>query len=708
MQYTLLLDPSCYHSFACYLASAQFNFPAKIEIAADVNIENRLVSEEYNLSKFKDKKLQIATLDTKPVLIVNIGNDLIKIKGIRAILLYIYRYTIKDIDNFYNIYHYFDLLERLEALLTGVNKLHIDNILQKLDDHLSTSDYLLDKITPVDIYLYSMLSAMHNFHWKNLSKFHSNLHMFANHLSKFKLTQQFYDYSTQPYDNLSVDIKKCKNYYIATAIAYTNGLPHLGHVYEMIISDVIARYHSIIGKNVLLGVGSDEHGQKIANTASKHGKLPIEICNEYQSKFVECYKSMNVDYSIFTRTTSDKHKKLCRFMWEKIKNKGDIYLNRYRGWYNEREETFIAPNEAKLNDYKDPQNGMPYQIMEEESYFFRMSKYQHKLIEYIDSNPHFIQPEIRRNDIIARLSVPLEDLSISRTSFSWGIKVPDSDNHIMYVWFDALLNYITAVSDNDCNVSDYWPPEMIIIGKDISWFHSVILSTILMAADLPLPKSIICHGFIHASDGRKMSKSFQNVIDPMELLMAFPCDTIRYYLIKSCILGQDIKFGTDFLTDAHNNELSDCIGNLVHRVTGLCAKFCDSKVPEINTSVTLQKPFQVMKVLNKIQDFYAKNDLYNATNFAVDAWRETNKYLTNISPWSISDKCIQNEAIRVLLNSIYILAHLIYPVIPESSNEIFARLHTPKRMLSKLSPWFDNLASGTKIEVRDVLFTKIT
>jgi methionyl-tRNA synthetase len=328
------------------------------------------------------------------------------------------------------------------------------------------------------------------------------------------------------------------NFYITTAINYTNGPAHMGHAYEAATSDVIARFHRLLGEPTYFVTGSDEHGQKIAQAAADQNKEPIDICNYYVTGFQVLNQRIRISNDDYVRTTSDRHKATARAVWQKCADNGDVYLDRYTGWYNVREETFVTDNEAALTDYKDPTSGLPLKQVEEESYFFRMSKYKDALLEHIQKYPEFIQPENHRNQIVARLtSDDLRDLSISRTTFSWGIPVPQGFDakHVMYVWLDALSNYLTGVNglqiDDGQTTNDlahFWPANVHIIGKDILWFHTVIWPCLLMSANVPLPKTVFAHGFVNDKDGKKMSKSLGNVVDPHDMLDLFDVDTFRW------------------------------------------------------------------------------------------------------------------------------------------------------------------------------------
>ncbi|KAF8821339.1 methionyl-tRna synthetase [Cardiosporidium cionae] len=511
--------------------------------------------------------------------------------------------------------------------------------------------------------------------------------------------------------NLKNSIQKSKEkigkFYLTTAINYTNGPPHIGHAYEEIVSDFISRSYRMFNYDVFFLTGTDEHGQKIANTAARQGLAPIEICNRYCKEFQLLNEKLSLSNDYFIRTSDPKHKAVCQWLWEQAKSAGDIYLGVYSGWYNEREETFLSDSDAKAINYVDTVTGLPLIKMDEESYFFKMSKYQERLVQHIQDNPRFILPDSRRKDILMRLKEPLHDLSCSRNTFEWGVQVPGDPCHVMYVWFDALTNYITAVDAPDGPKMHYWPADAHVIGKDIAWFHAVVWPCILMSAGIPLPKSIVTHGFVSAADGRKMSKSLGNVVDPNDVLQRYSSDVIRFYLLREARFGGEVRYDEDGLIDLSNSDLADVLGNLVHRAISLCQKFCGGCIPEESAPDTLA-PFDFVKLADEVQTHLQNYCLDSMLESVMVACRSTNKYTTDNAPWLQKDPIQKRKTIRCILEAVYILAHFFEPVIPVAAERIFERLNTPRKTIPELSCWFNNLIPGTPIVAdKAVLFEKI-
>jgi len=489
-----------------------------------------------------------------------------------------------------------------------------------------------------------------------------------------------------------------EKYYASTAINYTNGDPHLGHAYEAICTDVIARYHRIRGRETHFVTGTDEHGQKIAGRAEAEGVTPLEVSTKYAQKFQELNKRLLVSNDDFIRTTEERHKECAQWLLQRAIDAGDVYEKEYEGWYNVREEAFVTDKDAEAADFKDASSGQPLVKMKEDSYFFRMSAYQARLVEHIKTHPEFIQPDQARELILSRLEgEELRDLSISRTTFQWGIPFPNDAAHVMYVWFDALTNYLSAVAYHkgaESELRHLWPADVHVIGKDITWFHTVIWGSMLMSAGVPLPKAVFSHGFVTDKEGKKMSKSVGNVVDPCAVLAKYPVDSIRYYLVTLSHFGSDPPFDEEELVRCHDANLASKLGNLVVRTAKLAQSYNDGLVPDAKADTI----FDVAQAVAKTDEEYKQFELKNAADYAMDLVQEVNGFLTEKEPWKhADDKPLQLAVVRSCLEAIYVVAHLLSPVIPQTAMEVFQSLNVEPVALTALSPNFDNLTPGTKL-----------
>ncbi|OII75111.1 methionyl-tRNA synthetase family protein [Cryptosporidium andersoni] len=527
-------------------------------------------------------------------------------------------------------------------------------------------------------------------------------------------------------DNSNTDVKEWQNFdyncglnkpfYLTTAINYTNGVPHIGHAYEIIVSDAIVRIARIFGYNTRFMTGTDEHGLKNATVASNNNMTPKELCDLNVIKFKEMNNKLNISTDRFIRTTDKDHYKACEEIWKRCMDNGDIYLGIYTGWYSIKEETFVTELEAKMTNYLDSITGTPLVKMDEPSYFFHLTKYLPSVHAHILENPNFIQPELLRDNILSRLDNMQNpaDLSISRITFSWGIPVPNDPQHVMYVWFDALTNYITGLNwpnEDDELWKTYWSNTIHIVGKDIVWFHCIIWPAMLMSANIPLPKTIFGHGFVTASDGKKMSKSLENVVDPLEQIELVGTDTFRYYICREGKFGYDFKFNTTSIVDYHNGELADSFGNLVSRTTNLAHKFCDGIVPTKLCNSKISKPFCPKSVLQRYGYSWNKYRLEECAQIPMHTCREVNKFLTDNAPWNKSNDLTDEdriEIIRIVLESIYYLAHLMAPFTPNACEQISSRLGTPLTIIPLLDTDFNNLKQGTPLTIGNPLFIKIS
>ena len=364
------------------------------------------------------------------------------------------------------------------------------------------------------------------------------------------------------------------NYYITTPIYYVNDVPHIGHAYTTLACDVIARFKRLDGFDVFFLTGTDEHGQKVELAAKNKGVAPKEFVDEVSQNFRSLLKCMNFSNDDFIRTTEKRHLNSCEKIWKKLLENGSIYLDKYSGWYSVRDEAFYS--EPEIVDGTAP-SGAPVEWVEEPSYFFNLSKWEDKLLKFYEENNNFILPNSRRNEVISFVKGGLKDLSVSRTSFSWGVKVPNDDDHIMYVWLDALTNYLSACnyssSHNDA-LSKFWPADIHMVGKDIVRFHAVYWPAFLMAAELPLPKKIFAHGW-WTNEGNKISKSLGNVIDPFDLVDKYGVDQIRYFLMREVPFGNDGDFSNSQLINRINSDLANSYGNLFQRVISMILKYCN-------------------------------------------------------------------------------------------------------------------------------------
>ena len=494
---------------------------------------------------------------------------------------------------------------------------------------------------------------------------------------------------------------KFKKFYITTAIDYTNSKPHLGHAYEKIIADVIAKWHKIKGEDVLFLIGTDEHGQKVERAAEASGKAPKEFVDELVEFFKELYKKLNISYDDFIRTTEKRHTKIAKEIFKKVFDKGEIYKGSYEGLYCVSCEAFFTEKDAI--DGKCPVHKTKLELIKEESYFFKLSKYQEKIIEHIVNNKNFIIPESRRNEILCRLKEPLLDLSVSRCSFKWGIPLPIDEKHVIYVWFDALLNYISAIDYPNEKFKKYWPANVQVIGKDISWFHTVIWPAILLASDIELPQTIFIHGFVNIR-GEKLSKTRDIIVDPFKLSDEYGTDALRYFLIREIPSGQDGDFSEEALKQRLNSELADTLGNLVNRVLVLVEKNFDGIVPEPfeKDKLTELALDTSKKVSSSMEDF----QFHNALN---DIWyliSEANKYINENKVWEIKDKQKLGGILYNLLETLRFVSILIYPFVPETAEKIIEQLGLEKKFSFEDLKWGE-LKPRTKIKRGEVLFKKI-
>ena len=506
-----------------------------------------------------------------------------------------------------------------------------------------------------------------------------------------------------------------KCFYITTPIYYPSAKPHMGHAYSSIVSDVIARFKRLDGYKVEFLTGTDEHGLKIQRAAEEKGVDPKKFCDEISKTFRNLSKTLNLSNTDFIRTTEDRHIKSVQNLWKILEENDEIYLSKYSGWYSVSDEAFYSENEIKEENGLNISitSGSKVEWVEEESYFFKLSKWENKLLKFYDENPNFILPKSRRNEVINFVKNGLKDLSISRKSFSWGIKVPSNNDHIIYVWLDALTNYISALNYPDIKNTKYknfWPADVHMIGKDILRFHAIYWPAFLLAANLTPPKRVYGHGWILSGE-EKMSKSKGNILDPLEIVDKYGLDPLRYYLLKEVSFGNDGSITQDKLEDCINSDLANNYGNLCQRVISFNEKNCNLLIPE-KENFKKEDLIILDKIGNNadsLRSYIDNQELSSYTNFIVDCLFDANKYFNDQEPWKKkSDVKRLNTIVYVSLEIIRKISILLNPIIPETSLKVLEVFHLKQDDIS-----FDSiknhksLKSNDKIKKIDILIKKI-
>lgn len=507
-------------------------------------------------------------------------------------------------------------------------------------------------------------------------------------------------------------------YYLTTAIHYPNGKPHIGHAYETIAADVVARFQRLRGREVRFQTGTDEHGLKMAQKARDLGKTPRKLADEMSGHFKDLFDALNISYDRFIRTTDADHHRASQAIWQAMEAKGDLYLDRYEGWYSVRDEAYYDEKELVEGDggEKVSPQGTPVEWTEEETWFFRLSRYAEPLLELLNT-PGFLEPVSRRNEMVAFIERGLQDLSVSRTSFDWGVKVPGSDGHVMYVWVDALTNYITGLGypDGGQMWDKFWPADLHLIGKDIVRFHTIYWPAFLLSADLPLPKKVFGHGFL-LNRGVKESKSAGNVTDPMELAERFGVDALRYFLMAEVTFGQDGSYSAEALVNKVNAELANSFGNLAQRTLSMIAKNMDGKLEHFTTESADET---LLATVTEACEATLPREFENL-NFSVgiEAWLRAvyacNAYVDEQAPWAL--KKTDPERMKVVLQTLFIairdLAIAIQPVVPEKAAAVLDQLGVvdANRSYADLgdADWFDALvAAGHAIDKPTPVFPRL-
>lgn len=468
-----------------------------------------------------------------------------------------------------------------------------------------------------------------------------------------------------------------KNFYITTPIYYVNDVPHIGSAYTTIACDVIARFKRLDGYNVKFMTGTDEHGQKVEKSAMNSDIDPQSFTDKVSEKFREAFKALNISNDVFIRTTENRHKLAAQAIWKKLEENGCIYLSQYSGWYCVRDEAFYTEDE--LIDGKAP-TGAEVEWVSEDSYFFNLSKWQDKLLRHYEENPDFITPASRRNEVISFVKSGLRDLSISRTTFKWGIQVPNDPAHIMYVWLDALTNYLTVVDYPNTSSDDFkkfWPADIHMVGKDIVRFHAVYWPAFLMAADIKLPKQIVSHGW-WLIEGEKMSKSLGNVVNPLELINKYSLDSTRYYLMREIPFGNDGNFSNSSFVNRNNSELANNIGNLAQRTLSMIFKNCEGKIPTTTCNVyNEQLLLQAEELKDKLRERINKHQLNYYIEDILQLASAANAFIDFSAPWNLRKNDINKmkEILYILAETIRYIAIALQPITPDSANALLDQLN---------------------------------
>ena len=475
-----------------------------------------------------------------------------------------------------------------------------------------------------------------------------------------------------------------ERFYITTPIFYPNGVPHIGHAYTAIATDVLARFQRLDGKDVFFLSGTDEHGQKMQQTAEKDGITAIELADRNSAVFRDMLARLNCSNDDFIRTTEARHKVSVHELWRRMEANGDIYLGKYGGWYSVRQEAYFDESETTVSEdgvRREPL-GSPVEWVEEESYYFRLSAYGDKLLELYEKNPGFVMPAERRNEVASFVRGGLKDLSISRTTFDWGVPVPGNDKHVMYVWVDALTNYITAAGfpDETSEKWGYWPA-LHIIGKDIVRFHAVYWPAFLMSAGLELPARVFAHGFLN-NKGEKMSKSVGNVVDPFALIEEYGLDQVRYFFMRDVSFGQDGSYSHEAITARINSDLANDLGNLAQRSLSMIAKNCDGKVPEYGDLTAEDNAIlkAAYGIYDKMVAEMANQQIHRALAAVWDVVAEANRYFAGQEPWALkkTDPARMATVLYVTAEVVRVVGVAIQPFMPESASKLLDLVAVPE------------------------------
>ncbi|WP_100332956.1 methionine--tRNA ligase [Bacillus alkalisoli] len=522
-------------------------------------------------------------------------------------------------------------------------------------------------------------------------------------------------------------VENKKTYYITTPIYYPSDKLHIGHAYTTVAGDAMARYKRMRGFDVMYLTGTDEHGQKIQRKAEEKGITPQEYVDEIVAGIKELWGKMDISYDDFIRTTEPRHKEIVEKIFARLVEQGDIYLDEYEGWYSVPDETYYREHQlvdpimenGKVVGGKSPDSGHPVELVREQSYFFRMGKYVDRLLKFYEDNPEFIQPESRKNEMINNFIKPgLEDLAVSRTSFDWGVKVPNDPKHVVYVWIDALSNYITALgygTDNDENYLKYWPADVHLVGKEIVRFHTIYWPIMLMALDLPLPKKVFAHGWLLMKDG-KMSKSKGNVVDPVTLIDRYGLDALRYYLLREVPFGSDGVFTPEGFVDRVNFDLANDLGNLLNRTVAMIDKYFDGTVPAYSGSVTefdATLSNLAKETVERYEEAMEKMEFSVALTSIWQLVSRTNKYIDETQPWVLAkDEAKKNELASVMVHlaeSLRQIGVLLKPFLTQAPKHIFDQLGVKEEALTNWESLqqFGLIPAGAQITKSSPIFPRL-
>lgn len=506
-------------------------------------------------------------------------------------------------------------------------------------------------------------------------------------------------------------------FYVTTPIYYVNDVPHLGHAYTTVAADFISRFRRLEGREVHFLTGTDEHGQKILRTAEEKGLSPKEWTDQILPRWTEVWEALQITNDDFIRTTETRHEEPVKRFVQDLYDKGEIYLGEYEGLYCVGCEAFKTPDE--LVDGKCPLHGTEPEVVKEQNYFFRLSKYADALIELYEKDPRAIMPEARRNEILGKLRQGLEDLSISRVSFDWGVQLPMDDKHVIYVWIDALQNYITAIGygSDQQRFERIWPANIHFVGKDILWFHSVIWPAMLMAQGLPLPRTVYAHGFLQVG-GEKMSKSKATGISPHDLMETFGSDGYRYYFMREISFGQDGSFSWESMVERYNFDLANDFGNLAQRVLSMTSRYLDGVIPDVPSEDEVTDPDRQLRdaFATALQGMRDAVDDISPTEALKACWglvRKANSYVEEVAPWALAKDEAQHRRLEIVLyelvDTLKMLALMTAPIVPTAADELWSRLGQAGSVHDQTfdAARLGRLEPGTKVSIGDPLFPRL-